>query len=200
MKKYILIIVTISIMFLMILFILDLTDITQYIPFSKQYDQLGFVGTYVGSLLGSVITLFGVYQTIKYEKEKDFEKNQLKNKPYFYNIDFYGKYDPKEVIYFILSEDASLNNKKKSKQLAIIKNTDNAILIVDHISINSINYYPAIGEVIDKNQVACIEIYSNNDIELRDIKLYVKDIIGNRYNYMLEYSTKEKKIVGLKEI
>ena len=39
-----------------------------------------------------------------------------------------------------------------------------------------------------------------NDIEVKEIKLYVKDIIGNRYNYMLEYSTKEEKIVGLKEI
>ncbi|MBR6504508.1 MAG: hypothetical protein IKT41_02130 [Clostridia bacterium] len=200
MKKYILIIVTMSIMFLMILFILDLTNITQYIPFSKQYDWLGFVGTYIGSILGSAVTLFGVYETIKYEKEKDFEKNQLNNKPYFYNIDPYGKYDPKEVIEFILSEDASYNNKKKSKMLAIIKNTDNAILIVERILINNINYYPAMGEVIDKNQTACLEIYSNNDIELKDIKLYVKDIIGNLYTYSLEYNVKEDKIIQLKEI
>lgn len=200
MKKYILIIIITSLIFLSMVLVLDITNITQYIPFSKQYDWLGFVGTYVGSILGSVITLFGVYQTIKYEKEKDFEKNQLNNKPYFYNIDPYGKYDPKEVIYFILSEDASFNNKKKSKQLAIIKNTDNAILIVDHISINNIKYYPAMGEVIDKNQVACLEIYSNNDIELKEINLYVKDIIGNEYNYMLEYSAEEDKIVRLKEI
>lgn len=200
MKKYILTIIITSLIFLSIVFVLDLSNITQYIHFSKQYDWLGFIGTYVGSILGSAITLFGVYQTIKYEKEKDFEKNQLNNKPYFYNIDPYGKYDPKEVIYFILSEDASFNNKKKSKQLAIIKNTDNAILIVDHISINNIKYYPAMGEVIDKNQVACLEIYSNNDIELKEIKLYVKDIIGNVYNYMLEHSAEEDKIVRLKEI
>lgn len=59
MKKYISTIIIISLIFLLILFVLDISNITQYIPFSKQYDWLGFVGTYTGSILGSVITLFG---------------------------------------------------------------------------------------------------------------------------------------------
>ena len=101
---------------------------------------------------------------------------------------------------FILSEDASYKDKNYSEQLAIIKNTDNAILIIDHISINDINYYPAMGEVIDKNQMVYLEIFSNNEIEVNDIKLYVKDIIGNTYTYMLVYNAQDEKIVQLKEI
>ena len=66
MKKYILIIIITSLIFLSIVFVLDIANITQYIPFSKQYDWLGFIGTYTGSIVGAVITLFGVYQTIKY--------------------------------------------------------------------------------------------------------------------------------------
>lgn len=200
MKKYILTIIIISLIFLLIVFILDMSNITQYIPFSKQYDWLGFVGTYIGSILGSIITLFGVYQTIKYEKEKDIDENKLDNKPYFYNIDPFSNYDYENTMQFILSEDASYKDKNYSEQLAIIKNTDNAILIIDHISINDINYYPAMGEVIDKNQMVYLEIFSNNEIEVNDIKLYVKDIIGNTYTYMLVYNAQDEKIVQLKEI
>lgn len=200
MKKYILTIIIISLIFLLIVFILDMSNITQYNPFSKQYDWLGFVGTYIGSILGSIITLFGVYQTIKYEKEKDIDENKLDNKPYFYNIDPFSNYDYENTMQFILSEDASYKDKNYSEQLAIIKNTDNAILIIDHISINDINYYPAMGEVIDKNQMVYLEIFSNNEIEVNDIKLYVKDIIGNTYTYMLVYNAQDEKIVQLKEI
>ena len=200
MKKYILTIIIISLIFLLIVFILDMSNITQYIPFSKQYDWLGFVGTYIGSILGSIITLFGVYQTIKYEKEKDIDENKLDNKPYFYNIDPFSNYDYENTMQFILSEDASYKDKNYSEQLAIIKNTDNAILIIDHISINDINYYPAMGEVIDKNQMVYLEIFSNNEIEVNDIKLYVKDIIGNTYTYMLVYNAQDEKIVQLKGI
>lgn len=200
MKKYISTIIIISLIFLLIVFALDVSNITQYIPFSKRYDWLGFVGTYTGSILGSVITLFGVYQTIKYEKEKDIEKNKLDNKPYFYNVDPFSNYDYENTMQFILSEDASYKDKKYSEQLAIIKNTDNAILIIDHISIDDINYYPAMGEVIDKNQMVYLEIFSNKEIEVNDIKLYVKDIIGNTYTYMLVYNAQDEKIVQLKEI
>ena len=200
MKKYISTIIIISLIFLLIVLVLDISNITQYIPFSKQYDWLGFIGTYIGSVLGSVITLFGVYQTIKYEKEKDDEKNKLDNKPYFYNIDPMSEYDYKNTKQFILSEDASYKDKKYSEQLAIIKNTDNAILIIDHVSINDINYYPAMGEVIDKNQMVYLEIFSNNEIKINDIKLYVKDIIGNIYTYMLVYNAQDEKIVQLKEL
>ena len=45
-----------------------------------------------------------------------------------------------------------------------------------------------------------LEIFSNNEIEVNDIKLYVKDIIGNTYTYMLVYNAQDEKIVQLKEI
>ena len=56
------------------------------------------------------------------------------------------------------------------------------------------------GEVIDKNQMVHLEIFSNEDVEFNNIKLYVKDIIGNTYTYMLVYNIQDKKIVQLKEI
>ena len=200
MKKYIIRIVIISFVFIVFIFILDLINITKYISFSIKDDWLGFLGACIGSIIGSIVALFGVSETIKYEKEKDIESNKMKYKPYIYNIDSMADYDHNNAIKFIFSKDSSYANKKLDIQLGIIKNTDNAILIIDYILIDNTNYYPAIGNVIDKNQTIYLNIFLDNDVEFNDIKLYVRDIIGNEYIYKIVYDKEHKKIVQLKEI
>lgn len=55
----------------------DLFNITQYIPLTKNYDWLAFIG----AIIGGIATFVGVYFTIEYQKRSDEEKKRNDNAP-----------------------------------------------------------------------------------------------------------------------
>ena len=55
----------------------DLLNITQYIPLTKSYDWLAFIG----AIIGGIATFVGVYFTLDYQKKSDEEKKRNDNAP-----------------------------------------------------------------------------------------------------------------------
>lgn len=55
----------------------DLFNITQYLPLTKSYDWLAFIG----AIIGGIATFAGVYFTLDYQKKSDEEKKRNDNAP-----------------------------------------------------------------------------------------------------------------------
>lgn len=149
------------------------------------------------ALLGGGLTLIGVWLTIKYESKKEDEKTKLSMKPLFYRIDPYQEYDAKNAINYIFKSDNFKNEERRV--FGIIKNTDNAIAILDFFVINNVKYYPINGNVIDKNTIVNLNIYLENEVPLKNIYMYIKDAMNNEYCYKLECSQDiPSKVYGIK--
>ena len=83
----------------------------------------------LASIIGGIFTYIGVYITIKHEKNKEKEEQILFNKPLFCRLDYRQEYDAKKAVDFVLGVG---NFDEKAGQIfGVIKNTDNAILIID---------------------------------------------------------------------
>ena len=169
-------------------------------------DGLEFIKSVIIPILASLIcgafTCIGVMITIIYENRKRKEERRLQNKPLFYRLDYrQGSYDYKETIDYYLGVD---NSDKKEGQIdGTIKNTDNAILIIEGVSVNGKIYKSLFGNVVDKNQVfyLCVNVSEklNKDDEIIFI---VKDILENEYRYTISTNYKDGncEIIGFKEI
>lgn len=155
----------------------------------------------LSAIIGGVFTFLGVYITIKYEIKKDKEEKKLRDKPIFYRLDSMQQYPYKEAVDFILKENPDA--KVEWKIWGILKNTDNAILIIDSVMINGAIYRSLHGDVIDKNQIVNLHIYTDKKVNKEnEIIFNVKDIVGNEYTYMIETEESEKssEIISFKEI
>lgn len=154
----------------------------------------------VASIIGGLFTVFGVYLTIKYEKQKDKEEKILSHKPLICRLDPMQQYDYKDTEDFQLTD---CDMEEKGKIFGVIKNTDNAILLIEGVSVNGKLYKPVYGNVVDKNKIFNLYVHVNEKISKNDELIFiVKDIMENEYKYKLEinYDDKCSEIIGLKEI
>lgn len=156
----------------------------------------------LSSIIGGICTFIGVYITIKHEKNKEKEEQILSNKPLFCRLDYRQEYDAEKAVDFVFGVG---NFDEKAGQIfGVIKNTDNAILIIDGVSINGKKYKPLYGDAVDKNQVFnmyvnVLEKLSEDD----EVVFIIKDIMKNEYKYKLEIKYNDEKfaeIIGFKEI
>lgn len=76
-QKYFLFLVFIMFLTPALFLLLDILNITTYIDLSKNYDWLGFFGGFFGGTFGGVATFLGVFLTLKYQRNSDYEKNRL---------------------------------------------------------------------------------------------------------------------------
>ncbi|MBU8729147.1 hypothetical protein KM915_03635 [Cytobacillus oceanisediminis] len=76
-QKYVLIFVLIIFLTPTLFLAIDFFNLNSYIGFTINYDWLGFFGGFLGGTFGGVATFMGVYLTLKYHKNADYEKNRL---------------------------------------------------------------------------------------------------------------------------
>lgn len=156
----------------------------------------------LASIIGGIFTFIGVYITIKHEKNKEKEEQILFNKPLFCRLDYRQEYDAKKAVDFVLGVG---NFDEKAGQIfGVIKNTDNAILIIDGVTVNGKKYKSLYGDVVDKNQI--FNLYVNVSEKLKEddeVIFIVKDIMENAYKYKvnIEYKDEENcEMIEFKEI
>lgn len=65
-----------AVLVILLTMVLDFTNITQYFPFSHNYDWISFGGSFLGGIIGGLATFGGVYFSLKSQKEADDEKNR----------------------------------------------------------------------------------------------------------------------------
>lgn len=139
------------------------------------------------ALISGGLTVIGVLLTIKHENKKSRIDIINSKKPYIYRIDYMQEYNSKDSVDYNFYPEETSSIKPNYRIYGILKNTDNAIMILDNISINGKKFYSINGDVIDKNTIFNIYIYSYNKMSKDDeIILSIKDILNNRYRYKLE--------------
>lgn len=153
----------------------------------------------ISSLIGGGLTLIGVLISIHHENKN--RKNEIKrlNKPLIYLINPMQDYDYKSAVQFYFENKIFKSNGFIE---IILKNTDNAIMIMDSIKIGDDIYYPTNGNVVDKNTIFYIYVYINEKIKSinqENIMLTIKDVLGNSYKYKLIYSDENSKSVDVIE-
>ena len=156
----------------------------------------------ISAIIGGMCTFLGVFITILHEKRKEEEERLLANKPLFYRLDSRQEYDYKKAVDFYLGVR---NLGDEAGQIfGVIKNTDNAVLIIEGVSVNGKLYKSLFGDVVDKNQIFNFHINVSEKINKEDeIIFIVKDIMENKYEYRVETKNKDEKyseIIGFKEI
>ena len=153
----------------------------------------------IASVIGGLFTVWGVYLTIKYEKEKEKEEKTLSHKPLICRLDPMQQYDAKDTVDFRLED---YNSEENGKIFGVIKNTDNAILLIEGVSVNGELYKSVYGNVVDKNQIFNLYVYVSEKINESDEVLFIiKDIMDNIYKYKLEIKCDDNysEIIGFKE-
>ena len=136
----------------------------------------------VASLIGGLLTLGGVIITINTQNKKDKEANKMRIKPYLYAN------NPYQIIKGLDNADSFVmlneNGEKGDYEIeGIIKNTDNAILILRN--------------VIDKNTVFYLYVFPNKIENDSNIYLTITDVMNNEYYYKMTCSFDGKKYYGI---
>ena len=156
----------------------------------------------VASFIGGILTLGGVIITINSQKKKDIEDKKLRIKPYFYANNSYQIINGLDK-----ADDFVMVNESKIKGdyeiEGIIKNTDNAIMILKNIVIDGKYYFPEHGNIIDKDTIFYFYIFPDEIKNANEIYLTVTDVMNNEYYYKLECCFDGKKyyeIQGFEEL
>ena len=151
----------------------------------------------ISALISGGLTLIGVLISIKYERKRRKEEIRIKNKPLFLLVDTIQDYKQNYIYY----EFENKNIKSSSFIEIILRNTDNAILILDHIEVDSDIFFPSNGTIVDKNMTFSIFVHADKSIIPPEskISLFVKDSIGNPYQYIVGYSSNDIKYPDILE-
>lgn len=150
----------------------------------------------LASFIGGILTLGGVIITINTQKKKDIEDKKLSIKPYFYANNPYQIIDGLDKAdNFVMVNESKVKGDYKIE--GIIKNTDNAIMILKNIIIDGKYYFPEHGNIIDKNTIFYLYIFPDEIKNANEVYLTVTDVMNNEYYYKLECYFDGKKYYGI---
>lgn len=150
----------------------------------------------VAAFIGGILTLGGVIITINSQKKKDKEDNKMRIKPYLYANNPYQIINglDKADNFVMLNESGEKGDYEIE---GIIKNTDNAIMILKNVIIDGKYYYPEYGNVIDKNTVFYLYVYPNKIENDNNMYLTITDVMNNEYYYKIICSFNGEKYYGI---
>lgn len=154
--------------------------------------------------LGGFLTLSGVAWTIKNQAKIFKEQEKIKNTPFvFLDKSDFNKAMRIDVIsekndkYFI--DPNSLKNVKIEKNMFIyeinpfkLKNSDNSNIILEKFIINGNEIRIQKGAFVEKGGYSRINFFPFFQDKKCEIKLLVKDMLGNNYYYNVFFDIEEK--------
>ena len=142
----------------------------------------GIVVPLCSVLLGGGLTLLGVWLTIKDQRKKEEAARKASARPWIFSCE--NEILPPEHMDCIMVPDYCEANTRIGGN---IKNTDNGILILDHVKSQKTIYRPNNGDiVVEKNATAELLIFFNDSVEsLQELFLIIRDVYGNCYQYEL---------------
>ena len=146
----------------------------------------------ISAAIGGGLTLIGVVITLFFQNIKRKEEIKMSYKPYLCYMNPMQDYNDKHIEYFSFRNETV--SSKEHIELTL-KNTDNAILVMDKIRVDDKYYYPFNGNIVDKSTVFNIYIDISDDIVNKydsEVVLYIRDVLGNNYYYKLSCSKKDK--------
>lgn len=142
--------------------------------------------TVYSCVIGGLLTLGGVAWTIKKGDKQRAEDKILENKPLFYPITLNQRQLSQSNVLEIAFVCEEAEKDAECLIMGVVENSDNAIIIIDKLTINDIVYRPLNHSIISKSNRYKILINTNRDLVNDDIYLSVKDILNNPYIYKIK--------------
>lgn len=136
------------------------------------------------ALIGGGLTMWGVQRTLKAQRIESDRTRIQEARPYLFaeHPMWAPSWDSIPQLVLESEEGDSCN-------LAVqcyVKSTDNGIAVVKKVTTDNHTYIPTMGNVIDKNCITGLNIFLVDKTEtMRGWKLFVKDIYGNEYCYLM---------------
>ena len=133
------------------------------------------------ALIGGVLALGGAFLTMMDQHKKEEIARKAAARPWIYSCEEQHFLCNPKLTYSMgvktpISREITLTGK--------IKNTDNGLLFLECVKSEKATYHPNGCNVVEKNTIFELTIYLLAGVEnLRDVKLYINDIYGNRYCY-----------------
>ena len=136
------------------------------------------------AIIGGMLTLLGVWLTLRYEKKERKSEQIDKAKPIIINYMVHTienkLHIPKYL--FLSGEDSG-----EEKITGVFKNTDNGILFFDYIETGTKKYYPQHSSAVDKNTVFCVLLNITQGETLKKCIFHCHDIFGTQYTYEADF-------------
>ena len=135
----------------------------------------------LSAVISGGLTLLGVFLTIKDQNKKEEIARKAAARPWIYSCEERHFLCNPKLTYSMgvktpISREITLTGK--------IKNTDNGLLFLECVKSEKATYHPNGCNVVEKNTIFELTVYLLAGVEnLRDVKLYINDIYGNRYCY-----------------
>lgn len=112
------------------------------------------------------------------------------------------EYDYQNSIDYYMCENTK---NTQYKLYGIFKNTENALIILDYVTVNNKKYFPRYGNVIDKDKIVNLYVFIDDNLKANDeVILSIKDVLDNQYKYRIEFEVDYNKnsslIKGFSEI
>lgn len=138
----------------------------------------------VCALIGGGLTMWGVQRTLKAQRIESDRIRIQEARPYLF-AEHPAQVPAWDRIPQLLLESAEDDSCDYALQ-CYVKNSDNGIAIVKKVTTDNHTYIPAAGNIIDKDCVTGLNILLVDKTEtMRGWKLFVEDIYGDEYCYLM---------------
>ena len=148
----------------------------------------------ISAIYGGLLTLVGVAWTIKQNRAERKRDEVEINKPIIFPFNSHNDFDYKKILDIQFVDDKVPNYNV----IGMIKNTDKAILIIKEIVVDETVIPIKYGDVLDKNVVAQIIIFTSKKLEFKSVIFVGSDICGNVIKYEIELNDAHKEIKGIR--
>ena len=152
----------------------------------------------LSAVIGGLLTLGGVYITIKNQNKKDNDSKKLSVKPWIFSLDDFSNYDTDSINQIFIT--GKKNAEFGGNLYLIIKNTDNAVGIIERFETEDNTYYSDANALLEKDSVNNVVIELQKNDSQRNMFLFVKDTLGNEYRYEVSQSAAVHKMPSIKEV
>ena len=162
-------------------------------------DLRDVVTAVISALYGGLLTLIGVAWTIKHTNEEKRKEEAKAIHPFIYPFNSRNDFDAKELLTICFFDSSSDKTKSKNRYIGMIKNTDNGILILKEIIVDSERFYIKYGDILDKNRFAQIILSTEKELEFNNTTIIGTDVCGYVVAFDIELAEDKKEIVRIVE-
>mgnify|MGYP004519656535 FL=1 len=138
----------------------------------------------VCALIGGGLTMWGVQKTLKAQRSESDRIRIQEAKPYLF-----AEHPMRAPVWDSIPQLLLKSAEDDSCDYALqcyVKNSDNGIAIVKKVTTDNHTYIPTEGNVVDKDCVTGLNIFLVDKTEtMRGWKLFVEDIYGDEYCYLM---------------
>lgn len=143
--------------------------------------------TLIGALVGGACSIAATMIANKHQREIIEQNRKFEVRPWLVSLDEKQDYNKQQARNFPMDADGIRQDGKTPFSVGIIKNVGNSVVLMESLQSELANYLPTCGNVIEKDTVINLMLYlgDNTKESLKEWKLFVKDIYGNRYCYTI---------------